>query len=51
MGRSADKLYLDVPYNNCRILGSPCTNGDCRVCTVPMVLPDKARKILNQDDY
>lgn len=49
MGRSADKLYLDVPYDTCRILGSPCINGDCRVCTVPIIMSDRAKRILTRE--
>jgi hypothetical protein len=49
--RSADKLYLDVPYNSCRIIGSVCERGDCRNCSIPIVMPERARQIIEQDSY
>ena len=49
--RSADKLFLDVPYNACRITGSVCERGDCRTCSIPMVLSDRAKEIIEQDSY
>ena len=49
--RSADKLYLDVPYDTCRIIGSVCERGDCRNCSIPIVMPERAREIIEQDSY
>lgn len=43
---SADKIYLDIPYNSCRITGAVCERGDCRTCTIPIVLKERAEEIL-----
>jgi len=51
MLRSADIVFTNVPYNYCRVLRAACTNGDCRTCTIPLVMKKKAQSIIYADSH
>ena len=49
--QGSEILFVDVPYNSCKLINCPCSSGDCRVCCVPIIMRDEARKILENYKY
>ena len=47
----AEILFVDVPYGRCKIIDCVCSNSDCRVCCIPIVMREEARKIIHDYMY
>lgn len=47
--KSADIMFLDTSYGTCKIIGNVCTGGDCRMCSIPIVMPQRAKEIVENE--
>lgn len=46
--QGAEIIFLDTFNNRCNITGAVCDNGDCRSCSIPIVMSAKARELLEE---
>lgn len=44
-------LFLDVPYSCCKLTGCPCSECNCKLCVMPIVMREEARKVIHGERY
>ena len=42
----SEMMSLDVPYRVCKLAGSHCSDGNCKMCIMPMVMREETRQTI-----
>ena len=49
--QGSEILFVDVPYSRCKLTGCPCSDSNCKLCCIPVVMQDEARKVIHDYMY
>ena len=49
--QAAEILFVNVPYGRCRIVGCVCSDNNCKLCSIPIVMKAEAREIIRKGMY